>query len=79
MTHHETTATGRPADPTRTCACWGPLGEHEMWHHDCAVTITDPSQQVAEHRVGPYPRVCTCECSTCKRAWWAAGRPRTTP
>ncbi len=26
-------------------------------------------------RCCPLPMVCTCECHTCKRAWWAAGRP----
>lgn len=31
------------------------------------------------NRARTYPQGCTCEGSTCKRAWWAAGRPRTTP
>jgi len=27
------------------------------------------------HAPSGLPRVCPCECQTCKRAWWADGRP----
>lgn len=28
-----------------------------------------------EHRVCPDPACCECECRTCKRTWFSAGRP----
>lgn len=59
----------------RDCACWGPLIEGEIEHADCDVIVQHPGQCVSELRAGPFPRVCGCECTTCKRAWWRAGRP----
>ncbi len=56
------------SDPTSNCIKHGPaipLTDHP----DCPVVMDSP-------RLGG-PTVCTCECRTCKRAWFTAGRPST--
>lgn len=63
----------------RICAAWGPLsaehGEHE--HMSCSVVYWSAEETTRlGQRDGPFPLVCGCECLTCKRAWWKAGRPR---
>lgn len=57
------------------CACWGELLDGRVEHPDCDVIVTTPGQAVESQRAGPFPRLCACECATCKRAWWDAGRP----
>jgi len=52
-------------DPTRTCITHGPIQAGELVHSSCNVVVS--------RRDGP--KVCTCECRACKRAWWAQGRP----
>lgn len=49
---------------SRKCPKHGVLGRGAT-HPDCPVTYENV--------------VCACECTTCKRAWWAAGRPKTGP
>lgn len=48
-----------------TCVAWGrlPTVDIVVGHESCPVLGADPLS------------VCPCECTTCKRAWWAAGRP----
>lgn len=60
-----------------TCAAWGALGPGEFKHLDCPVIVREAAQACAGKPPipGPLPQVCPCECFTCKRAWWAAGRP----
>lgn len=54
----------RPDDrPELTCVAWGQLRRDCDDHPDCPVRDGE--------------NVCTCECRTCKRAWWDAGRPAT--
>jgi hypothetical protein len=44
---------------------------------DCPVIVrsADEGAEGSPARIGPLPIVCDCECHTCKRAWWSAGRP----
>jgi len=59
--------------PHLICIAWG-----ELPHPDCPVIVRSVDQ-VAPHvleQLGELPAVCPCECKTCKRAWWADGRPR---
>ena len=60
-----------------TCAVWGPLDEGRLVHMDCPVVVTQAHEGVtgSRARTEELPIVCDCECSTCKRAWWNAGRP----
>jgi len=60
-----------------TCIAWGT--EHP--HPDCPVVLHDVAESAGGvlHIPGPLPRVCPCECRTCRRAWWAQGRPRVMP
>jgi hypothetical protein len=55
-------------DEALTCILWGELaGLGLLIHPTCPVIESgDPPRP---------PRVCSCECQTCKRAWWAQGRP----
>ena len=61
------------------CIAWGgPPKPPQLDHTDCFVVATDESIKndcPALPIKGDLPQVCPCECSTCKRAWWAAGRP----
>lgn len=59
------------------CAAWGPLAPDRLVHLDCPVVVREPHQACkgAPARSGPLPMVCGCECHTCKREWWAQGRP----
>ena len=59
------------------CAVWGPLRHGRVVHMDCPVIVREPLEGIAGSaaRTGPLPMVCGCECQTCKRAWWARGRP----
>lgn len=66
----------RTPAPDVTCACWGPLEKWQHVHTDCEPVVTENTSVLTHLRGLPTPRVCTCECATCKRAWWAAGRPR---
>lgn len=46
---------------------------------NCPVIVTDNSElsggSAGVDPTGPVPRVCPCECKTCRQAWWDAGRP----
>lgn len=61
------------------CITWGgPPRNPQLVHGDCFVVATKES--IKDNRPalpikGPLPQVCPCECQTCKRAWWAYGRP----
>lgn len=44
------------------CVTWGLVETYDPPHASCAV-------------IGPGPKVCTCECSTCKRLWFERKRP----
>lgn len=58
------------------CATWGPLMPPHLDHMDCLVVIQHQDGRIASsERNKPIPRICSCECTTCKRAWWNAGRP----
>jgi hypothetical protein len=46
------------------CISWGDEGR-VLVHPDCDVVVV----------VSGVPRVCPCECRTCKRAWFDAGQP----
>lgn len=62
------------------CATWGQLEPGQSHHLDCVAIVTKESQRCPrQHPLPSLPYVCECECLTCKRAWWAAGRPRTGP
>jgi len=57
------------------CPFWGAIGPGPS-HMSCDVTLTDPATSALRgNDTPPVPFVCKCECTTCKRAWWAAGRP----
>lgn len=58
------------------CAVWGPLHDRGE-HHECPVVVNHAHEGVAGSpaRTEALPMVCACECHTCKRAWWAQGRP----
>ena len=47
------------------CIAWGPLLGPTDVHPDCPVIVTSH----------PLPMMCPCECQTCKRSWFAQGRP----
>lgn len=69
-----------PSEQPEICAVWGTRKAGET-HLVCDV-VTTANHQRAGGAANPPPVgtwVCTCECTTCKRAWWAAGRPRTGP
>lgn len=69
-------------DPSNFCIGWGKIrpGEGNA-HMDCPVVLTEDtvyqSAISAEllTNAKQFPMVCPCECQTCKRAWWAKGRP----
>lgn len=67
-----------PAD--LICVFWGPLFDRELHHHSCGVVLRN-LDEVATYKgkrlFDPprIPMVCSCECQTCKRAWWDQGRP----
>ena len=75
------TAEAHVAGADLHCISWGPLGKpgapDSLVHMDCAVIVADEEQarRQAVRVPGPYPKVCPCDCQTCKRAWWADGRP----
>lgn len=55
------------------CPFWGPL-DGFLYHPDCDVFLRN-AHEAAHPPTEPLPIKCKCECRTCKRAWWAAGRP----
>jgi hypothetical protein len=62
------------------CVTWGPLLPEALRHVDCEVVVTTENfhKITASQRklVGNnLPRVCPCDCTPCKRAWEAEGRP----
>lgn len=60
---------------TEFCVAWGALlPEHD--HIDCPVVVRS-DREVVPSMVGKqkYPAVCTCDCRTCRRAWWSMDRP----
>jgi hypothetical protein len=66
----------------RFCIGWGRLIVRDGGSHsDCPVVLTKDmvyesaiaAELLASGRV--FPMVCPCDCKTCKRAWWAKGRP----
>lgn len=59
------------------CAVWGPLHVDRNVHMDCPVVVHAAHEGCigSPARTEPLPMVCACECATCKRAWWAQGRP----
>lgn len=62
------------------CAFWGHLSKSRVVHQNCGVIVTT-NEELCHGCTGvdfnaPVPRVCPCECQTCKRAWWAEGRPK---
>lgn len=59
------------------CAAWGPLAPGRFVHMDCPVVIREAHEACkgAPACTARLPMVCECECQTCKRAWWAEGRP----
>lgn len=63
-------------DTGSVCVAWGPLGER-LKHLDCPVVLTEWRQASGGRQFlpGPLPITCPCDCRTCKRAWWGAGRP----
>lgn len=57
------------------CVAWGAPGPGPD-HMDCPVVVTSDSQVATDQRgKNKLPVVCECDCTTCKRAWWNAGRP----
>ena len=46
-----------------------------MRHADIGIP---PVPGYPQHPECPTPDRCPCECRECKRAWWAAGRPKQT-
>ena len=60
------------------CAAWGPLDpDHGFFDHpDCPVVITAETGVASQATEKTIPRVCRCECTVCKRAWWSQGRPK---
>jgi hypothetical protein len=60
------------------CAAWGPLSAGRFTHMECPVVVHRAHEAApgAPGRTEPLPLVCSCECSSCKRAWWNAGRPK---
>lgn len=59
------------------CIAYGGLWGDELDHPDCPVlAFKTPGTRGCVSGGGVKPNaVCKCECQTCKRAWWAAGRP----
>lgn len=62
-----------------TCLFHGLLGAGMLAHADCDVVLERMAQTVAPELVVAIPQVCKCECRTCKRAWFNAGRPTCEP
>lgn len=63
---------------TLVCAVWGPLDARDRHAHmDCPVIVSHAYEGVggSPARTAPLPMICSCECHTCKRAWWTKGRP----
>ena len=76
-------------DNSTTCLFWGSLSDWQRGagHLNCDVILTkknlrgcvrnnetaESTAQIADGKVEAL--VCGCECTTCKRAWFAAGRP----
>lgn len=59
-----------------TCLVWGPL-KGGTDHASCLSVVRDPDVcAVPLPATVTVPAVCDCECRTCHRAWWRAGRPR---
>jgi hypothetical protein len=56
------------------CIAWGALWVHELEHVDCPVILENAAESAVAVKVD-LPALCPCECRTCKRAWWAKGRP----
>lgn len=75
--------------PSSICLFWGALSDWQRGagHLDCGVILTkknlrsctyssetdEITMQIADGKV--EAAVCECECTTCKRAWFADGRP----
>ena len=60
------------------CLFWGLLSDGRYQHLDCGVILNEKTKQAVSTGVKIHeslPQVCPCECTTCKRAWFAAGRP----
>jgi hypothetical protein len=66
----------------RFCIGWGKLLPSDGGIHlNCPVVLT--REKVGESAIAAkllasgqsFPMVCPCECQTCSRAWWDAGRP----
>lgn len=67
---------------TLFCIGWGNLRPGDgSTHMNCPVVLT--REKVIESAIAdellasgkPFPMVCPCECRSCGRAWWEAGRP----
>jgi len=56
------------------CIAWGALQGYEREHFDCPV-ILESAVSAAVPVTVELPALCPCECRTCKRSWWAMGRP----
>jgi len=61
-------------DMSNFCIAWGPIRPERHIHLDCPVVLHS-AESSAIALEGPFPRICPCDCRTCKRAWWAQGRP----
>lgn len=66
----------QPAAARLECAVWGPLRDR-LAHMDCPGVVHFAYEGTVGSlaRSAPLPLVCECECRTCKRSWWAQGRP----
>lgn len=57
------------------CPFWGSVGL-SLEHMNCDVVLRKASSSaLPAGKLPELPCVCGCDCRTCKRAWWAAGRP----
>lgn len=60
------------------CLAWGVPYNRDGTHFHCPVIVRHPEEiaEVEERtKIDSFPKICACECQTCKRAWWGMGRP----
>lgn len=58
-----------------TCVAWGPLEPQDGDRHMNCPVVLHNARGAAVPVEGPFPKVCGCECRTCKNAWFADRQP----
>jgi hypothetical protein len=69
--------------PDLFCIGWGKLRLKDDGTHKSCPVVFLTSESTWESAIKgdllasgrSFPMVCPCDCKTCKRAWWEAGRP----